>query len=234
MKRTFFFGAFVFVVSGLFLSLASEKQCGKDVAETKKLYAEFLQFKDKPEFRRVGFGACCEYHAWMKKVAEIQDRVQGACLAYFDRHFGVFPGDLIVLGREYISGRENGETAQFFETRIELAENPVKRAPKLKTTHEKANKTIGTWLNNYAGIAERIKISTRGDGKFILVSEFSDGSSTSDRLVEVAPQRGQLRQFRGAAGSATYHHQESYAILSDGRLGIYDPYGLISIAEVQR
>ncbi len=84
------------------------------VQQLQHLYAEFLTFKNDPDFHAVGYGPCCRYYAWMKKVEALRGGKTGGFLA----HFGIGPGDLILLGREYSQGRGHGDTAQYFESLI--------------------------------------------------------------------------------------------------------------------
>ena len=37
-----------------------------EVKKLQQLYAEFLTFKNDPDFHAVGYGPCCRYYAWMK------------------------------------------------------------------------------------------------------------------------------------------------------------------------
>ena len=85
-----------------------------EVEKLQQLYAEFLTFKNDPEFHAVGYGPCCRYYEWMKKV----EALRGGHTGGFLTQFGIGPGDLIMLGREYYQGRGHGDTARYFESLI--------------------------------------------------------------------------------------------------------------------
>ena len=85
-----------------------------EVEELRQLYAEFLTFKNDPEFHAVGYGRCCRYYEWMKKV----EALRGGHTGGFLTHFGIGPGDLIMLGGEYSHGCGHGDTARYFEALI--------------------------------------------------------------------------------------------------------------------
>ena len=85
-----------------------------EVEELQQLYAEFLTFKNDPDFHAVGYGQCCRYSEWMKKV----EALRGGNIIGFLNQFGIVPGELITLGREYYQGRGNGDTARHFESLI--------------------------------------------------------------------------------------------------------------------
>ena len=65
------------------------------------LYQELHTFKDAPEFHQVGFGVCCRFNDWQKRVEELRSRTELETL--YD--IGVLPGELSVLGMEYLSSK---------------------------------------------------------------------------------------------------------------------------------
>ena len=85
-----------------------------EVEELQRLYEEFLTFKNDPEFHAVGYGQCCRYSEWRKKV----EALRGGNTSGFLNQFGIVPGDLVMLGMEYYHGRGNGEMARYFESLI--------------------------------------------------------------------------------------------------------------------
>ena len=89
-----------------------------DVEQLQQLYTEFLTFKNDPDFHAVGYDECCRYSEWRKKVEALRGGPTGGFLT----QFGIGPGDLIMLGREYSHGRGHGDTA-------ETLENASKKAP---------------------------------------------------------------------------------------------------------
>ena len=85
-----------------------------EVKKLQQLYAEFLTFKNDPDFHAVGYGRCCRYYEWMKKV----EALRGGNTGGFLTQFGIVPGELITLGQEYYQGRGHGYTARYFESLI--------------------------------------------------------------------------------------------------------------------
>ena len=65
------------------------------------LYQELYLFKDDPEFHQVGFGVCCRFNDWQKRVVELSSRTKLETL--YD--VGMTPGDLSVLGSEYLTSK---------------------------------------------------------------------------------------------------------------------------------
>jgi hypothetical protein len=199
------------------------------VAELKQLYAEFLTFKNDSEFRTVGYGRCCKYFQWMQKV----EALRGANVSDFINQFGILPGELIALGTEYYRGRGKSETARLFEAKIASVEQPIQSEAAINATTSATDKTIGTWTYTLYGTMKETIIIKLEKGKFIYFGQFSDGSNRLHGLVEIAPQDGQMRRFRAEQGTAPAEYGTSYAILTDGRLALYDREGLIRTATRQ-
>ena len=228
--RTYSHWIFAFV--GLLVALTfngarpSEATSTAEVAEIQRLYTEFLTFKNDPKFRAVGYGRCCRYYRWMKKV----EALRGGNTGDFLKQFGILPGDLITLGAEYYQGRGNSETARYFESLIASGQRPIQSEPAINRTVPATDGTIGTWTYTVHGMLKETVTIKREKGKLIYVGQFSDGSNRRHGLVEIAPQQGQMKRFRAESGTAPAEHGEFYAILADGRLAFYDPGGLIRTA----
>ena len=100
----------MFVVVGM-LSLAVSasadqysppKLDGDPVEVVKKLYLDLLKFKDKAEFRELGFAVTSPYNEWLKVVESIKDKDE--CIQAL-APLGVVPGELTMLGLEYVGSR---------------------------------------------------------------------------------------------------------------------------------
>ena len=104
----------VLLVALLLNGVRPSEATAAEVKKLQHLYAEFLTFKNDPDFHAVGYGPCCRYYAWMKKV----EALRGGNTGGFLTQFGIGPGDLIMLGREYYQGRGHGDTARYFESLI--------------------------------------------------------------------------------------------------------------------
>ena len=104
----------VLLVALLLNGVRPSEATAAEVKKLQHLYAEFLTFKNDPDFHAVGYGPCCRYYAWMKKV----EALRGGHTGGFLTQFGIGPGDLIMLGREYYQGRGHGDTARYFESLI--------------------------------------------------------------------------------------------------------------------
>ena len=102
----------VLLVALLLNGVRPSEATSAEVEDLQQLYAEFLTFKNDPEFHAVGYGQCCRYYEWMKKVEAL--RVRGGNMSDFSdflSQFGILPGELIILGMEYYEGQGNGYTA---------------------------------------------------------------------------------------------------------------------------
>ena len=98
--RSLVVAALVIALS-VFANTGADAEASSAVDEIRSLYAEFQAFKNEDEFRRVGYGRCCKYYQWMKKVEALRGNDAGE----FFRSFGNLPGELISLGMEYYQGR---------------------------------------------------------------------------------------------------------------------------------
>ncbi len=141
---------------GLFVALVfngtrlSQATSTAAVAEIQKLYAEFLTFKNDLLFHVVGYGRCCEYYQWMKRVESLRVNGVDEMRDFLDQS-GILPGDLITLGTEYYQGRGNGETALYFESLIASVARPIQSEPALNNTASGTDGTIGTWVYTLYG-----------------------------------------------------------------------------------
>ena len=65
------------------------------------LHRELHEFKDDPEFHNVGFGIQSRFRKWKIRVEKLQAETGLETLAEID----VMPGDLLMLGLEYMRSR---------------------------------------------------------------------------------------------------------------------------------
>ena len=72
------------------------------LAKTKKLYMELIEFKGDQKFHNVGFGQCCQYYKWLQEVRAISNTDARKLLKY-----GFVPGDIEMLGKEYMRSKGN-------------------------------------------------------------------------------------------------------------------------------
>ena len=79
--------------------------------EFKTLYSELLEFKDKSDFKKYGFGQGGQYHKWLTKVKDLKENPDSKLLL----QKGVVAGELEQLGLAYASskGKETEVTKSF-------------------------------------------------------------------------------------------------------------------------
>lgn len=217
-------------VLGIALSIlvdtGTDAKASSVIDEIHVLYAEFQGFKNEEEFRRVGYGRCCKYYQWMKKV----DALRGNDAGEFLRSFGILPEELISLGMEYYQGRGNQDAAMMWEASVEAVLGPKPAEAPIDAENDKSDHVIGRWVVRFTrNLWENVTIEIV-DGAHLYVGEFSDGSSREIKLVEIHAKTGELRRFRGAEGSA-WRPNDRVAILIDGKLAFYDELGHIQTAE---
>ena len=94
------------VIYAAFCSLSFVCDAKAENTELKKLYDELMEFKDDPEFHKVGFGVCCKYNKWQLRVKALKNNTN---LTMLEK---VAAGDLLMLGLEYMEtkGKENDYT----------------------------------------------------------------------------------------------------------------------------
>jgi hypothetical protein len=69
--------------------------------EFKTLYSELMEFKDKSDFKKNGFGQGGQYHKWLTKVKDLKENTDSKLLL----QKGVVAGDLEQLGLAYASSK---------------------------------------------------------------------------------------------------------------------------------
>ena len=73
------------------------------------LYHDLMQFKNESKFHQYGFGVCCKYHKWLKKVEDLKENPNEEQLVF---QVGINATDLHLLGLEYMKskGQETDHT----------------------------------------------------------------------------------------------------------------------------
>ena len=216
---------------GITLSMLAATGADADASgaidEIHDLYAEFQTFKNEEKFRRAGYGRCCKYYAWMKKVEALRGNDAGAFL----QSFGILPGELIALGSEYYHGRGDQGAAKMWEASVEAVLNPKPAEAPIDAKNDEPNRVIGRWVVHFTRtLRENVTIQTVDGKPLLYAGEFKDGSSREIELVEIRVKAGELRRFRGAEDSP-WGPSEQVAITNDGKLAYYDELGYIRTAE---
>lgn len=206
--------------------------------EIQNLYMEFELFKNDPEFRRVGFGTCCEYNQWFQRVKALPSDNPGAYL----RSFGITPGELISLGREYYTGNGSGVAARMWKKAIQdrAKAGPVTEieAPTLtevsdESRNEGSTQVIGRWKNIYTNTIWADVTITESNGTIYYSAKFNDGSEQNSELMEVEAKPFESRRFKGPEGSS-WGTDERVVIRTNGNLAYYDELGHIKTARPYR
>ncbi len=103
--------------------------------EFKTLYSELLEFKDKSNFKKYGFGQGGPYHVWLTKVKNLKENPDSKLLIQKD----VVAGYLEQLGLAYVGskGKETEVTKSFNKLFSNvISSNPVE---KVETTSGNSN-----------------------------------------------------------------------------------------------
>lgn len=216
------------IILAVLANTGADAGASSAIDEIRNLYGKFQTFKNEKEFRRFGYGRCCRYYRWMKKVEALQGNDPGVFL----RSFGILPGELIALGREYYQGRGSQGAAKMWEARVDAVLNPKPAEAAIEVTKDERDRVIGRWLVHFTRtLWEKVTIQT-ADGTLLYTGVFKDGSRREIKLVEIRAKGGELRRFRGAEGSA-WSPRDQVAILIDGKLAFYDELGHIRTAELR-
>lgn len=86
-------------VLGMLALFVSPYSFAWDVEDLKPLYIELLDFKNTPEFKRLGFAPASPYHDWLDRVEAFREDNKSDQQLFFDH--GFVSGDLLMLGHEY-------------------------------------------------------------------------------------------------------------------------------------
>ena len=86
-------------------------------AEARALYLELLTFRDDPEFIQVGFGTCCRFNQWLRRVEVLREQSDERS---FYRQYGFALGDLQGYGIAHVGGRPTGSYDLELDTKIRV------------------------------------------------------------------------------------------------------------------
>ena len=188
------------------------------VEELRALHTELQEFKFSTEFQEVGFGPCCKYYKWMKRVQALEGTDWKAAID----GFGILPGELITLAQEYRQG--DLESVAWWEQRIAAATSPVTEEREHKV--KEPDGTIGEWERHSQMLGTTKYRIERVTGNLQLHVEYEDGSASTDKVQELEPTGVLKRRFVDPENT----HGEYFGIRADGSLEYYDPNGRIFTA----
>lgn len=114
----------------------------KDLEKFFALYKELLGFKDKSDFKQLGFSPNGSYYKWYEQVNALSKTAE---ISHFTK-YGFVPGDLITLGLEYVStnGKENDVT-NYFCKNIEKGLKEASGVKEEKSVSRDNETVIGHW-----------------------------------------------------------------------------------------
>ena len=238
-KKQWLFGAGGFLLLGLIVGCANQEpeaeqaeaepaatapaDSAAEFSESTKqllaLYQELHLFKDDPEFHEVGFGACCRFHDWQTRVQELQSRTNLETLMDID----VVPGDLLVLGLEYMKskGSPTGYTQTMepkFRSGVSVTADQ-ESAPLASQTD-----SLGEWRDYIGDFWDHNLRIVQEDNRYIMIGTPTRGDPYRRELTELPPEAGMVHKFSSGNG-------DIYAIQADANLGLYDSDGLIRVAQ---
>ena len=201
------------------------------------LYQELHLFKDDPEFHEVGFGACCRFHDWQTRVQELQSRTNLETLMDID----VVPGDLLVLGLEYMKSKGSPTAyTQTMDPKFRSAvsvtvdqesaplasqiDPPVQPIPEVASvTTASQTDSLGEWRDYMGDFWDHNLRIVQEDNRYVMIVRPTRGKPLRRELTEL-PAQG-VRRFKVDAADGIY------VIQADGDLGLYDSEGLIRVAK---
>ena len=143
----------------------------KSTKQLLALYIELHSFKDDPEFHQVGFGVCCRFYDWQIQVEELQRKTK---LETF-REIELVPGDLLILGSEYIQSK--GRPTKYTQTMEPLFRSGLKALRILESDSPLSVKTVEEAASTTA-IIESSKTPTTGEGALAAAATLADSFKT--------------------------------------------------------
>ena len=103
----------------------SSEPIPQDVEKFISLYKELLSFKDKSDFKSLGFGKGSKYQKWLNKADKLSET---ADISHFLK-YNIVPGDLTSLAYVYVStqGKEN-EASRVIRANIDEAITQINKS----------------------------------------------------------------------------------------------------------
>ena len=193
-----------------------------------KLFIELQKFKTDPEFHKVGFGVCCRFNSWLKKVESLQTRAgQGTLM-----ELGVYPMALYLLGSEYVSSRgQPTDYARQSEGTIKFQAEKTMGLERILTPPASdlspSSEVIGKWMYDDGYLKGPLTI-LRDGGQFRLIENFQGLDKFEIPIVEIESSTG--RRFTRLDDWL----REDYVISRQGDLEIWDIDGLATTARKLR
>ena len=143
----------------------------KSTKQLLALYLELHSFKDDSEFHQVGFGICCRFYDWQIQVEELQRKTK---LETF-REIELVPGDLLILGSEYIQSK--GRPTKYTQTMEPLFRSGLKALRILESDSPSSVKTVEEAASATA-IVGSSKIPTTGEEALATAATLADSFKT--------------------------------------------------------
>jgi hypothetical protein len=171
----------------------------------KKLYSELLAFKEKPDFKKYGFGAGGPYRNWLLRVVELKNNPNSALLS----QKGVLAGELESLGLAYVGsqGKETDVTKFFnnaFKKAISKKQEDNIPASKINRLDEikKNYKLFGEWRikNDKAKMDYNLEIYKKGDD-YVSVFKYDP---RHDYTLETLQKNGNRYYIKGDKAGGYY------------------------------
>jgi hypothetical protein len=172
-----------------------------EVDQLAVLYKELLRFKSDPKFGEVGFGLCCKYNAWMKRVEKLRDKPARDVWL----QLGVLPGDLLTLGLEYAHSK--GAETKFTRDRVPVFEAALFPAVAKKGFTGTVSDT-DRYCRDIAIYQRQMELMLAHD--YARASEIISNDATCPRVQQNTPVRGPLD--RKKQGETTYVQVDAQGI----------------------
>ena len=149
----------------------SQDEINKYKLEVKKSYDELIEFKDKSDFHKFGFGKGGEYNAWLTNIQNLMNNPMAKKLLS-ER---IVVGEIQSMGMEYVKSKgKETESTKIFRNDLEKAFYPKKVVEPIKQNIEKLTngELFGKWkiTNSTANLSYTYAIYQQ-DGRFYGINE---------------------------------------------------------------
>ena len=177
-----------FIVSFIIVALMALPQvaaAATKAQEATALYQQLMSFKSDRKFHEVGFGVCCKYSSWLNSVRDLQSK---SGIDDF-RSMGFVPGDLEMLGLEYLKSR--GAETSYTKSMNSTIKAGLAPEPKINSGQLKVNRSDRAYISMEL---------TRDHFKAIEEGRYSDATSllsndtNCPRVMEKTVVKGPLKR----------------------------------------
>lgn len=193
----------------------------KAFLQIKTLHSELLEFKEKEDFKKFGFGIGGPYNNWLKSVEAFEKNPDSKLLI----KKRIFAGELKLVGMEYVSSNgEETEVTRKFNSLIENAHS-VNSIEKVETASGNSNyeqikkeyELIGKWLisNDLVKLKYPYEIYKKGDEYIGVIVE-------NDFKTEILEKKGNDYFVKGN------RFGEYYRIDKNNNMTLFDKDGELS------